>query len=500
MGLTVNWQTYLAFGLYLVFMISVGVFFSKKSSGNVENYLLGGRGLGSWVTAFSAEASDMSGWLLMGLPGAIYLSGMCEAWVAIGLFLGTFFNWIMVGGRLRDYSEATNSLTLISFLDDRVKCPGHLIRLVAGIITIGFFLVYSASGLVAAGKLFESMFAIPYQWAVIVGTIVMLVYILLGGYLAVCWTDFFQGALMFVALIVVPIWAYFQLEPGSISTALEAKNFSTSLIPATFNNLPASQSVPLAMCAIVSAAVWGLGYFGQPHVVVRFMGIKSSKMIPKATIIATIWVFFSLMAAVAIAFVGRGTPAYNFTTAPEAEQVFIRMIGDLFHPFIAGVLLAAIMAAIMSTIDSQLLVCSSAVTSDIYNKFIHRKASENELLWVSRIAVLAIAVIACTLAFDENSSIFSLVKFAWGGFGAAFGPAVLMSLYSRKVSWKGILAGMIAGTAVMLVWKLCWHFDSWMYEILPGFIANFVVVMICNVFWPQKDEEILATFDKVIGQ
>lgn len=484
-----SWRTYLAFGAYLFFMIGVGVYFVRKSSASISHFLLGGRGLGSWVTAFSAEASDMSGWLLMGLPGAIYMSGMNQSWIAIGLFLGTFANWVIVARRLRVYTGELHSMTMIGFLDQRVRCPKHLIRVVGGAITLLFFLVYSASGLVAAGKLFESMFHMDYRLAVAVGTGVMMIYMLLGGYLAVCWTDFFQGILMFFALVVMPIYAWFKVDTAQFMDILNTNNVSLSLIPK-------ADSATAALCIIISAAVWGLGYFGQPHILLRFMGINSDKQIPKATIIATVWVFFSLVSACFIGLIARFYFP-NIQSASEAERVFILMIGKLFNPFIAGIFLAAIMAAIMSTIDSQLLVCSSTITSDLFETFSRTRPSDRTLQNISRISLVAIALLAASLAFKQNQSIFALVTFAWGGFGAAFGPAIIMSLFSRRLHWISLLAGIISGTAVSLIWKLCLHYDSWMYEILPGFIANMLVILVFNCFIKQQDPEILAIHDRV---
>lgn len=493
-----NWQTFLSFCIYLLFMVTIGIVFSRRSSSSMPDYILGGRRLGSWVTAFSAEASDMSGWLLLAVPGTVYFYGINQTWIVIGLFLGTVANWILVAKRLRNYTGTLGALTMNGFLDQRVKCPGHIISLVAGLITLGFFLVYSASGLVGAGKLFEAMFGIPYKWAVLSGTGIVMTYILLGGFLAVCWTDFFQGTLMFFALIIVPVYTLTKMNTGAIGTEYEAAQIGMSILPVIKDVFAPEQRQPLQLVAILSTMAWGLGYFGQPHILVRFMGIKSSKEVPKAIWIACIWVAISMMAAVVIGMVARGYYGAKFVSEPEAEGIFIFLIRDLFHPLVGGVLLAAILAAIMSTIDSQLLVCSSAITNDIIQKLFPKRTSDKGLLWLSRFAVVAISLLACCLAFDENSSIFDLVTFAWGGFGAAFGPAVLMSLYSRKTSWQGILLGMIAGTGVALLWKLGLGFSAWMYEIVPGFIANFVVILICNLIWPQKNEEILKTFDQVI--
>ena len=480
-------ETYVTFALYLIFMIAVGVYFFFKSK-SVTDYLLGGRGVGSWVTALSAQASDMSGWLLMGLPGAIYLAGFGEAWVAVGLALGTFLNWMIVAPRLRVYTEMTNSMTLAAFFSERFRDPTGYMRVFSAIITLFFFTIYAASGLNATGNLFEEMFGISYSSSVIIGAAVLLVYTFLGGYLAVCWTDLFQGILMFLALVAVPVVAYNMVGAGAVENAMNAKGLTFSLLPAAKNNA-------MALVAVCSAAAWGFGYFGQPHILVRFMSIKSVKLLPRTITIAMIWVLFSLAAAVVIGFLAM--PLFEGLDKQNCEKVFIYMVRDpkFFNPWIGGILLAAILAAIMSTIDSQLLVSSTTLTEDFY-RFIHVDASQKVLMRMSRIFVLVITLIACGLALMRTETIFSLVKFAWGGFGAAFSPVVLMSLYSRKTSWQSAFAGMIIGTAVMLAWYVL-GFGRYMYEILPGFVCGVVTIMIMNRFYPQRNEEILKEFDEV---
>ena len=481
-------ETYITFALYLVFMISIGIYFFFKSK-NVTDYLLGGRGVGSWVTALSAQASDMSGWLLMGLPGAVYLAGLGEAWIAIGLGLGTLLNWLFIAPRLRVYTEKTNSMTLAAFFSLRFRDPTGYMRVFSAIITLFFFTIYAASGLNATGNLFEEMFGISYTWAIIIGAGVLLTYTFLGGYLAVCWTDLFQGFLMFIALIAVPVLAYKYAggTPG-ILQAMETKNLSFSLIPKSDNIL-------LAVMAVFSTAAWGLGYFGQPHILVRFMSIKSVKLLPKTTTIAMIWVVFSLAAAVVIGFVAM--PIYQNLDKQSCEKVFIYMVRNpqFSNPWIGGILLAAILAAIMSTIDSQLLVSSTTLTEDFY-KFIHVDASPKLLMNISRVFVIIITLISCGLALMRTETIFGLVKFAWGGFGAAFGPVVLMSLYSRKTSWQSAFAGMICGTAVMLIWYAL-GFSKYMYEIVPGFVCGIITIAVMNKYYPQRDEKILKEFDEV---
>lgn len=486
----VSGLTYVTFGLYLLLMVLTGLYFYKRSKNSVEDYLLGGRGLGSWVTALSAQASDMSGWLLMGLPGAVYLFGINQAWIAVGLLAGTWLNWLVVAPRLRVYTEETDSLTIPAFLNKRFRCPRNLIRILSALLTLFFFTIYAASGLVGTGKLFESMFGIDYAVAVLVGAGVMVAYTLLGGFLAVCWTDLFQGALMFFAIVVLPLVAMSTLEPGSVARAYEVKNV-------TLSALPPAESTGAALLAVFSLAAWGFGYFGQPHILVRFMGIKSIRLFPKATTIAIVWVIISLAGAVAIGLLAA--PMYANLDRVTCENVFIYMIGDLFHPLIGGVFLAAILAAIMSTIDSQLLVSSSSLTEDFYVSLLRPKSQASEQLLVSRLSVVVITLIACALAFDRNSSIFELVTFAWGGFGAAFGPAILMGLYSRRSSWIPILVGMAAGTATLLVWK--WFgLNSFLYEIVPGFVVNLIVTSALNYAFPQQNPEILAEFDDMVAK
>ena len=476
--------TLTAFVGYLILMVIIGAIFCKKTE-TLSGYLLGGRGVGSWVTALSAQASDMSGWLLMGLPGAIYLGGMGDAWVAIGLALGTFFNWIIVAPRLRIYTEKTESLTLSSYFSERFKDPSGMLRVISSLIILLFFTIYAASGLVAAGKLFESMLKMPYEAAVIAGAVVVLAYTLMGGYLAVCWTDLIQGTLMFIAIIAVPVIATF--AGGGIDPIIKAcSEKGLALLPGEGSNL--------TWIAIISCAVWGLGYFGQPHILSRFMSIKDVKLFPRTTTIAMIWVVISLCGAVAVALTAM--PIYKSLPASEAEKVFIKLITDFFNPWIGGVLLAAIMAAIMSTIDSQLLVTTSALTEDFYRRVIRRNASVKESVWVSRGFVVVITILATIFALFPSDTIFNIVKFAWGGFGAAFGPVVIMSLYSKRTTWQSALAGMLSGTIVMLVWYfLGWN--KYMYEILPGFIVNFVVIIAVNFFVKQKNQEILNCFDEV---
>jgi sodium/proline symporter len=477
--------TLITFIIYLIFLLTVGLYFYKRTS-NIEDYLLGGRGMGKWVTALSAQASDMSGWLLMGLPGAVFLYGINQSWIAIGLFIGTVLNWVLVAPRLRVYTEKTKSLTMASFLESRFKDPTGLLRIICAIITLIFFAIYASSGMAGAGKLFEAMFGLNYSLAVIIGCIVIVLYTMLGGFMAVCWTDLFQGALMFVSILIVPLFALTGIGGfEGINTAIITKGISTSLIPGAGVG---------AVLGIISTMAWGLGYFGQPHILVRFMSIKDIKEIPRSTTIAVVWVFISLAGAIMVGLIG--TAMYATPPGGDAEKVFIYMIGDIFNPWIGGILLAAILSAIMSTIDSQLLVSSSALTEDFYQKIIKKDASENELILIGRLSVIIISVIAMLMALKPDNTILGLVSYAWGGFGAAFGPVILMSLFSKKTGWKSALAGMVTGAVVCVLWKQI-GLGSVMYEIVPGFIANFIVMLIVNVFVKQEDIEMNTLFDEM---
>ncbi|AFG37016.1 sodium/proline symporter PutP [Spirochaeta africana] len=482
----INTAELITFGVYFVFLMIVGVYFYRKTD-NIEDYLLGGRGMGKWVTALSAQASDMSGWLLMGLPGAVLVAGISQSWIAIGLFIGTMLNWILIAKRLRVYTAQTDSLTLPSFFESRFRDPSGLLRILGAIITLFFFTIYASSGLVGAGLLFESMFAIPYTTAVLAGGLVIVLYTFLGGFLAVCYSDLFQGALMLVAVTIVPILAYFSVGGSeAISAAMVANEISGSIIPAG----------PLPIIAIISTAAWGLGYFGQPHILARFMSIGKLKDVSKSTTIAGVWVVLSLGFAIVIGIVGIGM--FPELAADDSERVFILMIREIFNPWIGGILLAAILSAIMSTIDSQLLVSSSSLTEDFYLKILNKEASKKELFFVGRLSVVAISLIAMVLAMNPRSNILGLVSYAWGGFGAAFGPLIIMSLFSRKTTWQSALAGMLTGTIVLVLWEqLGW--GAHMYEIVPGFLANILVMIGVNHFLPQQDEAILSEFDMHIA-
>jgi sodium/proline symporter len=480
--------TLITFIAYFIVLLGIGFYFYRRSA-NIEDYLLGGRGMGSWVTALSAQASDMSGWLLMGLPGAIYLGGMGKTWIAIGLFIGTVLNWKLVSARLRVYTQKTNAITLPCFFEARFSDPTGLLRIGSAIIILIFFAIYASSGLVATGLLFESTFGVDYYDAIIIGGLVIIAYTFLGGFLAVCWTDLLQGALMVFAIVIVPALTYHTVGGAeAIKGAMASKDISTSLIP---------QGQKLPVLAVISTMAWGLGYFGQPHILVRFMSVKSLKKLSKSMAIAIVWVFLSLSGAVIVGFIGIAM--FDNLTKPDHEKVFIYMINKLFNPWFGGILLAAIFSAIMSTIDSQLLVLSSALSEDFYLKSIKKKASENEIVWVGRGCVVLTSIIALIIAFLSDETILERVAFAWAGFGAAFGPLILFALFSRKTTWQSALAGMVTGTVVLVLWKQVGLSDT-MYEIVPGFIANCITIYTVNFFVGQKDENVLTEFDDVTNQ
>ncbi|WP_304207027.1 sodium/proline symporter PutP [Fusobacterium perfoetens] len=463
-------ETLITFVIYLIFLMAVGIYFYKKTE-TAEDYVLGGRGMGSWVTALSAQASDMSGWLLMGLPGAVYMTGMSQTWTAIGLTLGTYLNWKILAPKLRVQTEETDSMTLPNFLSKKLGDDTGTIRIFSAIVILFFFTIYSSSGIVAAGKLFSSILEIDYKLAILIGVGTIVFYTFMGGYLACCWTDFFQGTLMFLAILIVPILAYF-VGGGveNIQTISQSRNISLSLFHGSH----------IGILGIISALAWGLGYFGQPHILVRFMSVKNLYELKKARVIAMLWVIISLIGAVAIGITGIGLFTDVSKIGGDSEKIFIYMINMLFNPWVGGVMLAAILSAIMSTIDSQLLVSASTLSEDFY-RYIKKDASEKEIMWTGRIGIILISVIATIIAMDTNSQILSMVSYAWGGFGGAFGPAILMTLYCEKLNWKSVFTGMLVGVLVIIFWKLS-GLGNYLYEILPAFVLNGLTVYLSEKF------------------
>ena len=487
--------TLVSLAIYFIAMLAIGLYAYRKSTSDVSGYMLGGRSLSPSVTALSAGASDMSGWMLMGLPGAMYLTGVSSMWIALGLVIGAFLNYLIVAPRLRTYTEVANdSITLPDFFENRFGDKSRALRLVSSLVIIVFFTLYTSSGVVAGGKLFESSFGLNYEVGLYITAGVVVVYTLFGGFLAVSLTDFVQGCIMFIALILVPTVVLNDM--GGISQVVS----NVEAINPDFLNLFNG----VGIVAIISAMAWGLGYFGQPHIIVRFMAIRSVKDLPIARRIGMTWMIVSICGAMATGFIGIAYIAKTGTPLNDPETIFILLSQLLFNPLISGFLLAAILAAIMSTISSQLLVTSSSLTGDFYQAFLNKTASEKQLVFVGRLSVLVVALVAIYLAYDRDSSILSLVSNAWAGFGAAFGPVVILSLYWKKMNRNGALAGMITGAATVLFWIYApitingQTLSSIIYEIVPGFILCSLVVVIVSKLTYKPQSDIEETFDGML--
>ncbi len=471
-------------------MLAIGFYAYRKSTSDVAGYMLGGRSLSPSVAALSAGASDMSGWMLMGLPGAMYLSGLSSLWIAIGLVIGAYCNYLIVAPRLRTYTEVANdSITLPDFFENRFHDNSRLLRVVSSVVIVIFFTLYTSSGIVAGGKLFESSFGLSYELGLYITAGVVVAYTLFGGFLAVSLTDFVQGCIMVIALVLVPIVVI--NEVGGIA---EVQTTIATINPDLLNIFSGA-----SILSIISAMAWGLGYFGQPHIIVRFMAIRSVNDVPTARRIGMSWMIVALVGATATGFAGIAYVAKTGLKLNDAETVFIVLSQLLFSPLIAGFLLAAILAAIMSTISSQLLVTSSSLTGDFYKAFLNKDASEKQLVFVGRLSVLLVALVAIYLAYDRNSSILTLVSNAWAGFGAAFGPVVIASLFWPKMNRNGALAGMVTGAVTVLLWIYLpvtiegETLSSLMYEIVPGFILSSLAIYIVSRYTGEVTQ---ATHDK----
>jgi sodium/proline symporter len=476
--------------LYFVAMLGIGLWAWRRSTDDISGYLLGGRRLSPQVAALSAGASDMSGWLLLGLPGAAYVAGLSASWIAIGLFIGAFANYLIVAPRLRVHTEQTSdSITIPEYFENRFEDRSHALRIIASIVIILFFTLYTSSGIVAGGKLFQSAFGADYSFGLWLTAGVVVAYTLFGGFLAVSLTDFVQGVIMFVALILVPIVAYMQLD-GGITTDIGSIN------PDALDLLAGT-----TFLGIVSSMAWGLGYFGQPHIIVRFMAVRSVRDIPAMRAIGLGWMLITLIGALATGFVGLGYVTRGGATLEDPETVFIFLSQVLFHPLVTGFLLAALLAAIMSTISSQLLVSSSSLTEDFYRIFVRREASQRELVTVGRICVVAVALAAILLAYNPDSNILGLVANAWAGFGAAFGPVVILSLTWRRLTRNGALAGMIVGALTVLFWIYApvladgASLSSLLYEIVPGFLLCGATAILVSLADRHPPEAVLKMFD-----
>ncbi|MEF1173919.1 sodium/proline symporter PutP, partial [Vibrio sinaloensis] len=430
---------------YLILMLAIGVIAYQRTK-NSSDYFLGGRSLGPWPAALSAGASDMSGWLLLGLPGYAYAAGIEAFWLAGGLLVGTWLNWLINAKRLRTYSITTDALTLPEFLSRRFNDKSKMIQVISAFFILLFFLFYTSSGLVAGGKLFETVFGLDYTTAVVIGTVCVVSYTLFGGFLAVSWTDLVQGLLMAAALMIVPIAA---MEGGFSDLGGQLENINPELLT-LWND---SKGEPLSAIAIISLVAWGLGYFGQPHILARFKATRSNKDLTTARRIAVIWTALSMLGAMLVGIVGLIYVNNSGVTVDDGEKIFMLLVNSLFHPVIAGILLAAILAAVMSTADSQLLVSSSALAEDFYKQVFKQDASSEEIVMVGRIAVIGISIVALLLAMTPDSSVLGLVSYAWAGFGAAFGPALILSLYWARMNRNGALAGILVGGITIVVWK-----------------------------------------------
>ena len=496
----------LAFALYFVMIIGIGIYFfvKGKESDNERDYFLGGRAMGPWVTAMSAQASDMSAWLLMGLPGSIMAFGFGQMWIGIGLALGTAANWIFVAKRLRKFSKvAGDAITIPQYLSNRFMAKSHTLQIICAIIFFVCFTLYVASGFVAGASVFTTIFpALSNRAAMIIFAVAMLICTSLGGFKAVCWTDFIQGLLMVVALLAVPI------------VIVATKNIDTAALDVVYSYTDAvsGQSVECSFGSgvfsaswkeIISGLAWGLGYFGMPHILVRFMSIEKPSMIKKSATVAIIWVVFALLATCLVAYFGRMFLAEELLTAGAQKMVFIDFARKLFPSFIAGILMAAIIAASMSTADSQLLVASSSFTSDIYKPIIRKDADEKEILWVGRIIVVIVAVIAFFIASSKGSgaqAIMNLVENAWAGFGSSFGPVILLSLFWRRFTYKGAIGGVLGGIIVDILWFNFLSGSTGIYELFPGFIAGLICAVVVTLLDKKPAKEVTDLFDRAVSE
>lgn len=500
--------------LYFVAVLTIGFVYAKRSNSSTAEYFLGGRGVGPWLTALSAEASDMSGWLLMGLPGVAYFTGASDAmWTAIGLAIGTYLNWKFVAKRLRKYSVvAGDSITLPEFYSKRFHDRKNIVSTVAALIIMVFFCVYVGSCFVTCGKLFATLFGLDYATMMVLGAIIVFLYTLVGGYLSVVTTDFVQGVLMFFALATVFIGsvtaaggventvAFLQNIPGFLS----GTEIATPLLDEAGNQLIEGNEPMFGpagtygIITIVSGLAWGLGYFGMPQVLIRFMSIRHSDEIKKSRIIAMIWLVVSLSSAVCIGLIGRAVIPTEFLTQSAAESVFIVLSKMLLPSFFCGLVVSGIFAAAMSSSSSYLLISGSAVATNIFKGLIKRDATDNQVMIVARITLTAILLLGIFLAMDQNSSIFDIVSYAWAGFGASFGPLMLCSLYWRRTTLPGAIAGMLTGAVTVVVWKnLIAPLGGWfaVYELLPGFLLALLVIVVVSKLTKEPSKEVTDDFD-----
>ena len=506
-------QTMIAMLCYMACVVVIGLVFAKRANQSTESYFLGGRSLGPWIAAMSAEASDMSGWLLMGLPGVAYWCGVSDAaWTAIGLAVGTYLNWLLVARRLRSYSVvAGDAITIPEFFSARFREKKKALLIISAFFILIFFTVYASSCFVPCGRLFSILFGLPYQWMMIAGALFVIFYTVVGGFLAESASDFMQAMVMIFALSVVLITG--TAAAGGFSAVAE----NAAKIPgfASFFGIAqpvveegvqqVSNGAPLfgeagsyGLLTILSTLSWGLGYFGVPQVLLRFMAIRKTSELKKSRRIATIWCVISLTCAVLIGLVGRALYPTALLTSSDAENIFILLATNLLPPLLAGVVMAGILAATISSSDSYLLIAASAFAKNIYQGVFRRDASDKKVLWVSRIMLLAISAVGIVIALDENSVIFTLVAFAWAGFGATFGPIMLMSLFWKRTTWKGAIAGMVSGAVMVFVWNLLIKPLGGIfgiYELLPAFVVSLLVIVVVSLLDQKPDAEIEKEFD-----
>ena len=470
----------IVFIVYFLFMLGIGlVFFFRSKGGGEKDYFLGGRQMGAWVSALSAGASDMSAWVLMGLPASVYAAGMGQTWIAIGLAIGYALSWIFEAPRLRRFSiAARDSITIPQYLTNRFLSGSKLLQLLCALIFLIAYTIYAASSIKACGTLFHTVMNIDPNVAMYIAAFIIVAYTFLGGYSAVCWTDFFQGLLMLAALLIAPIFALAIINSGSMGQA--------AALPDGYFRFTNSWQ------GIVSGLGWGLGYFGMPHILIRFMSIKSEKELRKSSVIGISWTLIILTMSVTAGVVGR----IFLGEIQDSSTVFITMVRRIFPALVSGLLLSAILSAAMSTADSQLLTSASAFASDVYKPMIRKNASDREMLWVSRLVVLAIALVALFIASDPDSgTIMGLVENAWGVFGAAFGPAILLSLFWKRLTFAGTAAGIVAGAAVDILWLICLS-STGIYEIVPGFAAGLVAAVVVSLCGKKPGEDVEALFDR----
>ncbi|MDD6652163.1 MAG: sodium/proline symporter PutP [Eggerthellales bacterium] len=505
--------------LYFVVVVTIGFIYAKKANSSVSNYFLGGRGLGPWITALSAEASDMSGWLLMGLPGVAYFTGASDAmWTAIGLAIGTYLNWKFVAKRLRLYSEkAGNAITIPEFFSNRFHDSKHILSTVAALIILVFFSIYVGSCFVTCGKLFSTLFGLDYATMMMLGAIIVFLYTFVGGYLSVCATDLMQGTLMFFALFIVFVgsvtWAggvdntvaFLQSIPGFLSATQTATPvLDADGLQVVKDGMPVfGTPAEYGIITIVSGLAWGLGYFGMPQVLVRFMSIRDANEVKQSRIIAMVWVTISLASAILIGLIGRACIPVEFLTQASAENIFIVLSEMILPPFVCGLVVSGIFAASMSSSSSYLLISGSAVAENIYRGIFKRDATDRQVMIVARITLLVVFMFGILIAMDENSSIFGVVSYAWAGFGAAFGPLMLISLYWKRCNLQGALAGMITGTATVLIWH---NFIKPLggifavYELLPAFILAAIAIFVVSLLTEKPSAEIEDEFDHFMDE